>query len=180
MLIVPLTKRKKLKTMKKMNSSSSPSSSGNESDVSLERTKFEKPDSENYDDWVFSSCKGVVESHNEREMVTLCVISLYLKRYFSLVNVVFRFFAMTYMYSNSFLNTLFVCSTAMPWFGMDIGGTLTKLVYFEPNEDEPEGDQEAKIIQKIRHYLTKNAAYGETGHRDIHLQVSKNPSRLNV
>lgn len=61
----------------------------------------------------------------------------------------------------------------MPWFGMDIGGTLTKLVYFEPNEDEPEGDQEAKIIQKIRHYLTKNAAYGETGHRDIHLQVSR-------
>lgn len=60
----------------------------------------------------------------------------------------------------------------MPWFGMDIGGTLTKLVYFEPNEDEPEVDQDAKIIQKIRHYLTKNAAYGDTGHRDIHLQVS--------
>lgn len=61
----------------------------------------------------------------------------------------------------------------MPWFGMDCGGTLTKLVYFEPSEDEHEGDQEAKIIQKIRHYLTKNAAYGETGHRDIHLQVSQ-------
>ena len=23
----------------------------------------------------------------------------------------------------------------MPWFGMDIGGTLVKLVYFEPNQD---------------------------------------------
>lgn len=23
----------------------------------------------------------------------------------------------------------------MPWFGMDIGGTLTKLVYFEPTDD---------------------------------------------
>lgn len=60
----------------------------------------------------------------------------------------------------------------MPWFGMDIGGTLTKLVYFEPNDDEPEGENEAKILRKIRHYLTKNAAYGKTGHRDIHLQVS--------
>lgn len=63
-------------------------------------------------------------------------------------------------------------STAMPWFGMDIGGTLTKLVYFEPNDDEPDGENEARILRKIRHYLTKNAAYGKSGHRDIHLQVS--------
>lgn len=62
--------------------------------------------------------------------------------------------------------------TAMPWFGMDIGGTLTKLVYFEPNDDEPEGDQEAKVLRNIRRYLTKNSAYGQSGHRDIHLQVS--------
>lgn len=60
----------------------------------------------------------------------------------------------------------------MPWFGMDIGGTLTKLVYFEPNDDEQERDQEAKILRNIRRYLTKNSAYGKTGHRDIHLQVS--------
>lgn len=60
----------------------------------------------------------------------------------------------------------------MPWFGMDIGGTLTKLVYFEPNDDEPEGDQEAKVLRNIRRYLTKNSAYGQTGHRDTHLQVS--------
>jgi len=54
---------------------------------------------------------------------------------------------------------------------MDIGGTLTKLVYFEPSVDEPEGDQEAKVLRNIRRYLTKNSAYGKTGHRDIHLQV---------
>lgn len=60
----------------------------------------------------------------------------------------------------------------MPWFGMDIGGTLTKLVYFEPNDDEAERDQEAKILRNIRRYLTRNSAYGKTGHRDIHLQVS--------
>ncbi|KAG7190577.1 hypothetical protein KM043_006667 [Ampulex compressa] len=37
-------------------------------------------------------------------------------------------------------------SPSMPWFGMDIGGTLSK-------------------------YLTKNSAYGKTGHRDTHLQM---------
>lgn len=60
----------------------------------------------------------------------------------------------------------------MPWFGMDIGGTLTKLVYFEPKDITPgELDQEAKILRNIRRYLTKNSAYGNTGHRDIHLQM---------
>jgi len=59
----------------------------------------------------------------------------------------------------------------MPWFGMDIGGTLTKLVYFEPNDDEPGADQEAKVLRNIRRYLTKNSAYGQSGHRDIHLQL---------
>lgn len=85
----------------------------------------------------------------------------------------------------------------MPWFGMDIGGTLTKLVsqqttshlkiipeititliilqvYFEPNDAEPDVDQEAEVLRNIRRYLTKNSAYGKTGHRDIHLQVSDN------
>lgn len=62
----------------------------------------------------------------------------------------------------------------MPAIGVDVGGTLTKLVYFEPNdEDEPEGELEAKVLKNIRRYLTKNSAYGKTGHRDIHLQVRK-------
>lgn len=60
----------------------------------------------------------------------------------------------------------------MPWFGMDIGGTLTKLVYFEPKDITPdEQDREAGILRNIRRYLTKNSAYGKTGHRDTHLQV---------
>jgi len=55
---------------------------------------------------------------------------------------------------------------------MDIGGTLTKLVYFEPKDITPdEQDREAGILRNIRRYLTKNSAYGKTGHRDTHLQV---------
>ncbi|XP_055593171.1 pantothenate kinase 3 isoform X2 [Uranotaenia lowii] len=65
-----------------------------------------------------------------------------------------------------------VVRKAMPWFGMDIGGTLTKLVYFEPKDITPdELDQEAKILRNIRRYLTKHSAYGKTGHRDTHLQM---------
>uniref|UniRef100_A0A1B6MIH1 pantothenate kinase n=1 Tax=Graphocephala atropunctata TaxID=36148 RepID=A0A1B6MIH1_9HEMI len=61
---------------------------------------------------------------------------------------------------------------AMPWFGMDIGGTLCKLVYFEPKDvTEDEADAEIETLRNIRKYLTKNSAYGNTGHRDIHLQM---------
>uniref|UniRef100_A0A336MQ19 pantothenate kinase n=1 Tax=Culicoides sonorensis TaxID=179676 RepID=A0A336MQ19_CULSO len=61
---------------------------------------------------------------------------------------------------------------SMPWFGMDIGGTLTKLVYFEPKDiTQDEEDKEAEILRNIRRYLTKQSTYGKTGHRDIHLQM---------
>lgn len=64
----------------------------------------------------------------------------------------------------------------MPWFGMDIGGTLVKLVYFEPTDIPPEEEDasslEIEIIRNIQKYLTDNSVYGETGHRDIHLQVN--------
>lgn len=60
----------------------------------------------------------------------------------------------------------------MPWFGMDIGGTLSKLVYFEPKDMTPdEALLEIETLKNIRRYLTKNSAYGKTGHRDVHLQV---------
>lgn len=59
----------------------------------------------------------------------------------------------------------------MPWFGMDIGGTLTKLVYFEPCDAEPSGSEENETIANIRRYLTGSSAYGTTGHRDVHLEM---------
>lgn len=72
-----------------------------------------------------------------------------------------------------FLLIILVLILAMPWFGMDIGGTLTKLVYFEPKDITPdELDQEAETLRNIRRYLTKNSAYGKTGYRDSHLQVN--------
>lgn len=65
-----------------------------------------------------------------------------------------------------------VTTPPMPWFGMDIGGTLAKLVYFEPTDSTPdEAESEVETIRKIRHYLKCNSAYGSAGKRDIHLQM---------
>jgi hypothetical protein len=65
-----------------------------------------------------------------------------------------------------------VIDITMPWFGMDIGGSLCKLVYFEPKDiTKDEADSEVETLRNIRRYLTKNSAYGKTGHRDTHLQV---------
>lgn len=69
----------------------------------------------------------------------------------------------------------------MPWFGMDIGGTLAKLVYFEPMDLTPEeDDEEVETSKNIRKYLINNRVYGSTGHRDIHLQVGAYNTRSKV
>ena len=64
----------------------------------------------------------------------------------------------------------------MPWFGMDIGGTLVKLVYFEPNQDchtrKYEDMEELRSSANIHRYLIGNKAYGESGRRDVHLQMN--------
>uniref|UniRef100_A0A8C6LR98 pantothenate kinase n=1 Tax=Nothobranchius furzeri TaxID=105023 RepID=A0A8C6LR98_NOTFU len=61
---------------------------------------------------------------------------------------------------------------AFPWFGMDIGGTLVKLVYFEPKDITAEEEQEeVENLKSIRRYLTSNIAYGTTGIRDVHLEL---------
>lgn len=60
----------------------------------------------------------------------------------------------------------------MPWFGMDIGGSLCKLVYFEPKDiTRDELESEIETLKNIRRYLTKNSAYGKTGKRDAQLQM---------
>ncbi|XP_047201747.1 pantothenate kinase 2, mitochondrial isoform X3 [Girardinichthys multiradiatus] len=59
-----------------------------------------------------------------------------------------------------------------PWFGMDIGGTLVKLVYFEPKDITAEEEQEeVENLKSIRRFLTSNTAYGTTGIRDVHLEL---------
>ncbi|KAJ6658603.1 hypothetical protein lerEdw1_019991 [Lerista edwardsae] len=59
-----------------------------------------------------------------------------------------------------------------PWFGLDIGGTLVKLVYFEPKDiTTEEEEEEVENLKSIRKYLTSHTAYGSTGIRDVHLEL---------
>jgi len=59
-----------------------------------------------------------------------------------------------------------------PWFGMDVGGSLVKLVYFEPLDlSTDEITKEGDVLKTIRHYLIGNTAYGSTGTRDVDLEL---------
>ncbi|KFQ58002.1 hypothetical protein N334_14273, partial [Pelecanus crispus] len=59
-----------------------------------------------------------------------------------------------------------------PWFGLDIRGTLVKLVYFELKDiTTEEEEEEVENLKSIRKYLTSNVAYGSTGIRDVHLEL---------
>lgn len=61
---------------------------------------------------------------------------------------------------------------------MDIGGTLSKLVFFEPKDAIAEKtEDETQLLANVTKYLTKNSAYGKSGHRDAHLQVCFNVYR---
>lgn len=60
----------------------------------------------------------------------------------------------------------------MPCFGLDIGGTLTKLVYFEPQDEYIRSTkQEAIGLQAIQEFITSHVHYGETGVRDEELEI---------
>ena len=55
----------------------------------------------------------------------------------------------------------------MPWFGIDIGGTLVKVVYFEPTDLI----EESEAHQNLKEFVKGRSAYCNTGTRDVHLQV---------
>lgn len=61
------------------------------------------------------------------------------------------------------------CERHMPWFGLDIGGSLVKVVFFDPQETIPE---EEETLDRTRLYLKSSKAYGTTGKRDEHLEMS--------
>lgn len=61
-----------------------------------------------------------------------------------------------------------ICRKHMPWFGIDIGGSLVKVVFFDPKE--PTKDELA-TLKRIRRYLKSSKPYGATGKRDAHLEM---------
>lgn len=61
-----------------------------------------------------------------------------------------------------------LCNKHMPWFGIDIGGTLVKVVFFDPKDATPD---EEVTLKRIRRYLRSAKPYGTTGKRDSHLEM---------
>lgn len=69
---------------------------------------------------------------------------------------------------------------AYQWFGVDIGGTLVKCVYFETFEEsggaprEPTGAaaREREGILALKKFIKSNLKYGSSGMRDERLELS--------
>lgn len=61
-----------------------------------------------------------------------------------------------------------MCHKHMPWFGIDVGGSLVKVVFFDPKDATKE---ETVTLKRIRRYLKSSKAYGTTGKRDAHLEM---------
>jgi len=51
--------------------------------------------------------------------------------------------------------------------GLDIGGTLAKIVYFIPKDETATSPEVTRINERARHYVLENKAYGTTGSRDV-------------
>lgn len=62
--------------------------------------------------------------------------------------------------------------SAIQWFGVDIGGTLVKCVYFETQEEKEElQGKEREGISALRTFLKSNLKYGSSGVRDSRLEM---------
>ena len=61
----------------------------------------------------------------------------------------------------------------LPCFGLDIGGTLVKLVYFEPHDFlRAKCGPEKLGLNALQEFITSNLQYGETGARDEPLAMN--------
>ena len=83
------------------------------------------------------------------------------------------------MLKNSTVQTALTCHVIMyhvlcideQLFGIDIGGTLTKGVYFECSHTSNDPEQKA-AIELIRKYVKSSLTYGSSGTRDEHLEIT--------
>lgn len=61
----------------------------------------------------------------------------------------------------------------LPWFGLDIGGSLVKLVYFEPCNSQISCEGQEKVgLEAVQDFIKSNIRYGENGTRDEELAMT--------
>ena len=58
------------------------------------------------------------------------------------------------------------------WFGVDIGGSLVKCVYFDCPRANGVNEEESEGIAAMREFLKSTLKYGSSGIRDEHLEFS--------
>ncbi|KAK9762378.1 Pantothenate kinase 1 [Basidiobolus ranarum] len=56
------------------------------------------------------------------------------------------------------------------YFGADIGGSLAKIMFYEPENDP--------TVSKVRDFVLSSTTYGSTGQRDTQLTVSLPKAKL--
>ena len=61
------------------------------------------------------------------------------------------------------LFSLFLCYIDSQWFGVDIGGSLVKCVYFECPSANGSNQKETEGIAAMREFLKSNLKYGSSG-----------------
>ena len=60
---------------------------------------------------------------------------------------------------------------AIQWFGIDVGGTLVKAVYYETQNDKTDPTMEGEGIAAMKKFIKSNIKYGSTGIRDQRLEM---------
>lgn len=72
---------------------------------------------------------------------------------------------------------VFSCVALFQWFGVDIGGTLVKCVFFETAEDAPSSAGGTSVlehegVQALKIFVKSNLKYGSSGMRDKQLEFT--------
>ena len=60
---------------------------------------------------------------------------------------------------------------AIQWFGIDVGGTLVKAVYYETQNDKTDPLTEGEGVAAMKKFIKSNLKYGSTGIRDQRLEM---------
>lgn len=59
------------------------------------------------------------------------------------------------------------------WFGVDIGGSLVKCVYYETQDDHTQGtNAEREGVASVKKFIKSTLKYGSSGSRDQRLEMT--------
>ena len=89
-------------------------------------------------------------------------------------------FSVVQNFIDSTNNNIIYYVAAIQWFGVDIGGSLVKCVYYETEEEELDGEgasggtwhHKHEGIDALKSFVKSSLTYGSTGIRDQRLEMN--------